>query len=48
MLYCAHKGVFICFVWISEQAAIIFLYRMARFVFKTEAEDVYCAVRAAL
>ena len=34
-----------CFVWISEQTAIISLYGINLSVFKTEAESVYCAVR---
>jgi hypothetical protein len=34
-----------CFVWISEQTAIIFLYSINRLVFVTEWESVYCAVR---
>jgi hypothetical protein len=33
------------FVWISEQTAITFLYSINRFVFVTETESVYCAVR---
>ena len=34
-----------CFAWISEQTAIISLYKINLPVFKTEAESVYCAVR---
>ena len=34
-----------CFVWISEQTAIISLNSINLPVFKTEAESVYCAVR---
>ena len=34
-----------CFVWISEQTAIIFLYNINWLVFITEAESVYSAVR---
>ena len=34
-----------CFVWISEQTAIISLYNINLSGFKTEAESVYCAVR---
>ena len=34
-----------CFVWISEQTAIISLYSINLSVFKTETEGVYCAVR---
>ena len=37
-------SVFICFVWISEQTAIISLY-INWLVFITETECVYCAVR---
>jgi hypothetical protein len=35
-----------CFVWISEQTAIISLYSINWLVFITETECVYCAVRA--
>jgi hypothetical protein len=34
-----------CFVWISEQTAIISLYSINWLVFITEMESVYCAVR---
>jgi len=34
-----------CFVWISEQTAIISLYNINWLVFITETECVYCAVR---
>ena len=34
-----------CFVWISEQTAIISLHSTDLSVFITEAESVYCAVR---
>jgi predicted GNAT family N-acyltransferase len=34
-----------CFVWISEQTAIISLYSINWLVFVTETECVYCAVR---
>jgi hypothetical protein len=34
-----------CFVWISEQTAIISLYSINRLVFIAETECVYCAVR---
>ena len=37
--------VFMRFVWISEQTAIISLYSTNRLVFVTETENVYCAVR---
>jgi hypothetical protein len=36
-----------CFVWISEQTAIISLYSINWLVFIPETECVYCAVRAA-
>jgi hypothetical protein len=42
-MFCTHS-VFMCFVWISEQTAIISLYNMYRLVFITETECVYCAV----
>jgi hypothetical protein len=35
----------VCFVWISEQTAIISLYRIKWLVFITETECVYSAVR---
>ena len=38
-------SVFMCFVWISEQTAIISLYNINWLVFITETESVYCAVR---
>jgi hypothetical protein len=37
--------VFMCFVWISEQTAIISLYNINWLVCITETECVYCAVR---
>jgi len=37
-----------CFVWISEQTAIIFLYNINWLVCITETESVYCAVRTVL
>jgi len=40
-----HTAVFMCFVWISEQTAIISLYSINWLVFITEKECVYCAVR---
>jgi len=43
--FCPHS-VFVCFVWISEQTAIISLYSINWPVFITETECVYCAVRA--
>ena len=39
-------SVFMCFVWISEQTAIISLYSVDWLVFITETECVYCAVRS--
>ena len=45
ILHSAHTAVFICFVWISEQTAIISLYNINWLVFIIE-ECVYCAVRA--
>jgi hypothetical protein len=42
--FCPHS-VFMCFVWISEQTAIISLYSIKRLVFVTEVESVYSAVR---
>jgi len=41
----AHTAVFMCFVWIWEQTAIISLYSINWLVFTTETECVYCAVR---
>ena len=38
-------SVFMCFVWIWEQTAIISLYSINWLVFMTETECVYCAVR---
>ena len=42
--FCPH-AVFMCFVWISEQTAIISLYNINWLVFINETECVYCAVR---
>jgi hypothetical protein len=42
--FCPHC-VFMCFVWISEQTAIISLYIINCLVFMAETECVYCAVR---
>ena len=42
--FCPHS-VFMCFVWIAEQTAIISLYNINWLVFVTETECVYCAVR---
>jgi hypothetical protein len=39
------QSAFMCFVWLSEQTAIISLYSCKRLVFITEMESVYCAVR---
>ena len=41
--FCPHS-VFMCFVWISEQTAIISLYSINWLVCITETECVYCAV----
>ena len=51
-VYCAVRStffphsVFMCFVWIWEQTAIISLYSIDWLVFVTETECVYCAVRS--
>jgi hypothetical protein len=42
--FCPHS-VFMCFVWISEQTAIISLYSINWLVCINETECVYCAVR---
>jgi len=42
--FCPHS-VFMCFVWIWEQTAIISLYSITWLVCVTETECVYCAVR---
>ena len=42
--FCPHS-VLICFVWISEQTAIISLYTINWSVYITELYCVYCAVR---
>ena len=42
--FCPHS-VFMCFVWISEQTAIISLYNINWLVCITETVCVYCAVR---
>jgi len=42
---CSAHNAFMCFAWISEQRAIISLYRINLSVFITEAESVCCAVR---
>jgi hypothetical protein len=42
--FCPHS-VFMCFVWISEQTAIISLYSINWLVFIAETECVYCTVR---
>ena len=39
------RSLCMCFVWISEQTAIISLYSISWLVFITETECVYCAVR---
>jgi hypothetical protein len=43
--FCPHS-VFMCFVWIWEQTAIISLYRIDWLVFITETQCVCCAVRS--
>jgi hypothetical protein len=43
--YVLPHTVFMCFVWISKQTAIISLHNVNWLVFITEAESVYCAVR---
>jgi len=43
--FCPHS-VFMCFVWISQQTAIISLYNINWLVCITETECVYCAVRS--
>ena len=42
--FCPHS-VFMCFVWIWEQTAIISLYNINWLVFITKTDCVYCAVR---
>jgi len=42
--FCPHS-VFMCFVWIWEQTAIISLYSINWPVFITETDCVYCAIR---
>jgi hypothetical protein len=42
--FCPHSA-FMCFVWISEQTAVISLYNFNWLVFITETDSVYCAVR---
>jgi hypothetical protein len=42
--FCPHS-LFMCFVWIWEQTAIISLYRINWLVFARETGTVYCAVR---
>ena len=42
--FCPHS-VFVCFVWISEQTAIISLYSVNWVAFITETQCGYCAVR---
>jgi hypothetical protein len=43
-MFCPHS-VFMCFMWISEQTAIISLYNINWLVCIAETECVYCAVR---
>ena len=47
ILRSAHTAVFMCFVWIWEQTAIISLSSINWLFFTTEMECVYCAVRSA-
>ena len=42
--FCPHS-VFMCFVWISDQTAIICVYNINWLVFTRQTESVYCAVR---
>jgi hypothetical protein len=42
--FCPHSA-FTCFVWISEQIAIISLHNINWLVFIPKTESVYCAVR---
>ena len=46
---CLYKGALylfsMCFVWLSEQTVTFALYIITRFVFMTEVESIYCAVR---
>jgi hypothetical protein len=42
--FCPHN-IFMCFIWISEQTAIISLYSINWLVCITETENVYCSVR---
>ena len=39
------QSAFMCFVWVSEQTAIINLYSSKSLVFITETESAYCVVR---
>ena len=43
--FCPHS-VFMCFVWIWEQTAIISLYNINWLLYITKSECVYCAYRA--
>ena len=43
--YVLPTQLYLCFVWISEQTAIISLYNINWLIFITETESVYCAVR---
>jgi hypothetical protein len=46
ILRSAHTAVFMCFVCISEQTAIISLHSINWLVFINEEESIYCAVRS--
>jgi len=43
--FCLHS-VLLCFVWVSEQTAIFFLYSFSRQNFRVETYSVFCSVRA--
>ena len=43
--YVLPTQLYLCFVWISEQTAIITLYSINWLVFITQTQCVYCAVR---
>jgi len=48
ILHSAHTAVFMCFVWISEQTAIISLYNINWLVFVNETGSLYRAVKFTL
>ena len=45
-ILCSPYNAYMCFAWIWEQTMVISLYSINLSVFITEAESVYCAVRA--